>query len=440
MHGEPVRLHRGLGAVRVAGGDAGAGVGLPGRVAAIAGADAARRPRSCFLVAARRHPDLRPGRVDLVGLAAQRAATPPSRGSRPCAPGTAPRRRCCSATRPTRWATPTTCSARWWTAPARLVPFVAQQAEALATLTGQGQAIAAVRRDGGVQGRLPRSCATRRARSTSAELRALQDPLGDVADDAGPRPGPRSTPSTSPWLVGPVATRAEPGVRRGRPHRAPGRPGGPGRRQVAPGLLGGDGTRHYFVAFTTPAEERGPRRLHGQLGRAHRHRRQADAQPLGAHAGAGRLAQLAGGRGAHHHRAGRLPGALRRRSSRRTYFQDVTMSPDLPSVADVIGQLYPQMGGDHIDGVLVVDPYGLAALLNFTGPIDIEGSLGDADRRQRRRPAGAAPVRRLPRQGRPRRLPRPGVEEDVREADRPATSPARRSWPRCSARRSSVAT
>jgi hypothetical protein len=55
-----------------------------------------------------------------------------------------------------------------------------------------------------------------------------------------------------------------------------------------------------------------------------------------------------------------------------TYFQDVTMSPDLPSVADVIGQLYPQMGGDHLDGVLVVDPYGLAALLNFTGPIHID--------------------------------------------------------------------
>ena len=41
---------------------------------------------------------------------------------------------------------------------------------------------------------------------------------------------------------------------------------------VAPGMLGGDGTRHYFVAFTTEAEARGPRRLHGQLGRAHRRR------------------------------------------------------------------------------------------------------------------------------------------------------------------------
>ena len=60
-----------------------------------------------------------------------------------------------------------------------------------------------------------------------------------------------------------------------------------------------------------------------------------------------------------------------------TYFQDVTLSPDLPDVAQVISQLYsgpfPDMGGDRIDGVLVVDPYALAALLRFTGPIDVTG-------------------------------------------------------------------
>ena len=39
-------------------------------------------------------------------------------------------------------------------------------------------------------------------------------------------------------------------------------------------------------------------------------------------------------------------------------FQDVSYAPDLPTVADVIQQLYPQAGGDHIDGVLALDPYG----------------------------------------------------------------------------------
>jgi hypothetical protein len=36
-------------------------------------------------------------------------------------------------------------------------------------------------------------------------------------------------------------------------------------------------------------------------------------------------------------------------------------------------QLYPQLGGDQIDGMLEVDPYGLAALLQLTGPITIPG-------------------------------------------------------------------
>jgi len=55
------------------------------------------------------------------------------------------------------------------------------------------------------------------------------------------------------------------------------------------------------------------------------------------------------------------------------YFQDVTLSPDPPSVASAVAQLYPEMGGEKIDGVLTVDPYALAALLQFTGPVTIDG-------------------------------------------------------------------
>ena len=54
-------------------------------------------------------------------------------------------------------------------------------------------------------------------------------------------------------------------------------------------------------------------------------------------------------------------------------FQDVSYAPDLPTVADVIQQLYPQAGGDPIDGVLALDPYGLADLIGLTGPIDVPG-------------------------------------------------------------------
>jgi hypothetical protein len=52
-------------------------------------------------------------------------------------------------------------------------------------------------------------------------------------------------------------------------------------------------------------------------------------------------------------------------------FIDVASSPDLPTVAEVDRELYPQAGGKPIDGVIRVDPVGLAALLQYTGPIEV---------------------------------------------------------------------
>jgi hypothetical protein len=53
-------------------------------------------------------------------------------------------------------------------------------------------------------------------------------------------------------------------------------------------------------------------------------------------------------------------------------FYNVTFSPDLPTVAGVYRELYPQAGGEPIDGVIRVDPVGLAALLRYTGPITVD--------------------------------------------------------------------
>lgn len=54
-------------------------------------------------------------------------------------------------------------------------------------------------------------------------------------------------------------------------------------------------------------------------------------------------------------------------------WRNITMSPDLPTVAEVVRALYPQSGGRPIDGVLVIDPTALAALLQFTGPVVVPG-------------------------------------------------------------------
>lgn len=50
-------------------------------------------------------------------------------------------------------------------------------------------------------------------------------------------------------------------------------------------------------------------------------------------------------------------------------WQNVNLTPDLPTVADVVGQLYPQSGGRPVDGLVTIDPLGLSALLRLTGPV-----------------------------------------------------------------------
>ncbi len=46
-------------------------------------------------------------------------------------------------------------------------------------------------------------------------------------------------------------------------------------------------------------------------------------------------------------------------------------SPDFPMDAEAIEQLYPQSGGTKVNGVIAVDPAGLAALLSLVGPVSV---------------------------------------------------------------------
>jgi hypothetical protein len=147
---------------------------------------------------------------------------------------------------------------------------------------------------------------------------------------------------------------------------------------VAPAILGGDGTRHYFVVFTTPAESRG---LGGFMGNwaeltaedgkvtLTRSGRSEELNQVAEETHPMVTAEVDGTRDP------RLVDYLDRYHAIGAWdsFQDLTVSPDFPTVAEVIGQLYPQVGGEELDGVIEVDPYALAALMRFTGPIRVEG-------------------------------------------------------------------
>ncbi len=55
------------------------------------------------------------------------------------------------------------------------------------------------------------------------------------------------------------------------------------------------------------------------------------------------------------------------------FAQNWSASPDLPSNARMAEQLFAEATGVHVDGVIVIDPFGLASLLTLTGPIRVPG-------------------------------------------------------------------
>jgi hypothetical protein len=170
----------------------------------------------------------------------------------------------------------------------------------------------------------------------------------------------------SPWLVPPLADKLDTELVRIRDiekstHLAD--------RTLAmvPRLLGQDGPRRYFLAVQTPVEAPGGGGFLGNYGeitaedgrlRLTRFGRQDDLT----HA-PGREARTIHG----------PPDYLARytRFGPAQNWVNVNLSPDFPTDASVIADLYPQSGGAPVDGVIAVDPYGLAALLAVVGPVDV---------------------------------------------------------------------
>ncbi len=140
---------------------------------------------------------------------------------------------------------------------------------------------------------------------------------------------------------------------------------------IAPALLGASGEKTYLVLFTSPAETRYLGGFAGSYGVLTAKNGEVDFSV------SGRITDLLGGvdpatldisgdRYAEYlQRYGRYDVA--------DHLQNLTASPDMPTDAEITRTLYKQATGASIDGVVVVDPYGLAGLLQLTGPVDVEG-------------------------------------------------------------------
>lgn len=141
---------------------------------------------------------------------------------------------------------------------------------------------------------------------------------------------------------------------------------------LSPAMLGAQGPRRYLVLFTSPAETRFLGGFAGAYGIL-------DARD-------GKVTFSESGNISDLNQIGdptsrtlpAFPGlaeyqARYDRFFPQRFFQNLTVSPDLPTDAVVTRHLYEQSTGGAIDGVIVADPYALAGFLELTGPVDVDG-------------------------------------------------------------------
>jgi len=262
-----------------------------------------------------------------------------------------------------------------WAQGARLVPVVAQNRNSVATVAAEAanatgvaaEALTMIEPDTlrAVNGRIDLP-AVQRLETPMAQLAAMLDQLETAV-----------ARSRSPWLAGALQHRlasldAELVSNRTRADNAL------LAVRLAPQMLGQGGVRRYFVAFTSPSEARGLGGFMGSWAELTITNGRIEMTRFG------RVTDLETGlRGTqpvltgvdeflqHWGRFGfsNAPGG----GVSDEVWSIVTMSPDFPTVAQVISQLYPQSGGQPIDGVLMLDSEAIATLLNFTGPLENEG-------------------------------------------------------------------
>ena len=138
---------------------------------------------------------------------------------------------------------------------------------------------------------------------------------------------------------------------------------------VMPDLLGASGPKRYFLAFGTPAESRFLGGFIGSYGEL----TAVDGKLTLTRSGS--IQEVSNAPGADERALEGMAPFLERynRFQPARFLQNDSASPNFPTVAEALRQLYPQAGGAPVDGVIYVDPYGIAALLKITGPVTVEG-------------------------------------------------------------------
>jgi hypothetical protein len=250
----------------------------------------------------------------------------------------------------------------WYLQPVRLVPGAARNHRAMTAITTSGATLAGqaakVASDGDADDVRLRDGTVDLARVDRLR-RAVTEITGNLTvarralDDA-----------TSAWLVPQLATALD---------DLRGEVGDAARSTATtaqltrrlPALLGGDGPRHWFVGVLGNSEARATGGIIGSSGVLTTDGGHLDLGPMQ------RTAELNTADDRRLTGVDEYVARYGRYEPQRTW-QNVTMSPDGPSVARVVEQLYPQATGQEVDGVVLVDPIGLAALVRLVGPVHVD--------------------------------------------------------------------
>jgi hypothetical protein len=250
----------------------------------------------------------------------------------------------------------------WYVQPTRLVPGLARNHRAMTAMTGSGSTLATqaakVATDGDAD-----DVRLRDGTVDLARVARLRDAVGEIT--AQLTIAQRTLDgAASTWLV----PELEDALDDMRVEVADAARSTATTAQITrrlPTLLGADGPRHWFVGVLGNSEARATGGIIGSSGVLTTDAGHLDLGTMQ------RTAELntAGDR--------TLTGVdeyvarYGRYEPQRTW-QNVTLSPDGPTVGRVVEQLYPQSTGQAVDGVVLVDPFGLAALVRLVGPVHVD--------------------------------------------------------------------
>jgi Protein of unknown function (DUF4012) len=249
----------------------------------------------------------------------------------------------------------------WWTWPARQVPLLAPQVRTIDQLVAIGKRTMTLA-TAGVKEVDPDRLRIENGRIDIATLDSYA-PVFARLTAGTQRARAELQQIRSTWLAGPLAdalAKFDRTVVKG----SDGAQTANEAVTLASRILGGNGTRRYLVLFVTPAELRGSGGLIANYG------------VLVARNGTLKLETL--GRGPDLDNVGppekHLDGPQEYLARYGKFdpagtWENITMSPDFPSVARVAAQLFPQSGGGEVDGVISLDPVALQDLLDLTGPV-----------------------------------------------------------------------